>query len=83
MFVVQGPEPGRMDGLRRQLDRRQARRYRRRWLRRRRRRRLMARLLVTERELAEAPTDALAALHDLDRRRLEESLMRNARRLYR
>jgi hypothetical protein len=82
MFTLEGREP-KLDGLRRQLDLRQARRYRRRRLRRWRRRRLMASLMVAEREAAEAPTDALAALHDHDRRRLQDRLARNARRLYR
>ena len=72
-----------MTGLRQQLAIRQARRYRRRRWRRWRRRRLMMRLLVAEREVAEAPTDALAALHEDERRRLEERLLRDAARLLR
>jgi hypothetical protein len=83
MPTLQPGEDNGMAALRGQLDRRQARRFRRRWLRRWRRRRLLVRLLVAERELAEAPTEALASVHDGERRRIEDRLSRNARRLFR
>jgi hypothetical protein len=82
-MLVQAREDTGMARLRGQLERRQARRFRRRRLGRWRRRRLLLQLLVAERELAEAPTDALAVLHDDERRRIEARLKRNASRLLR